>query len=138
MRVGIEGGRKGLHGTVEKVERRWFDGGRRPGGPSRTAASRLSAWSVGASGKLLPAWSLPLPAAAWLRRNLVHDRGPAHAIGEHMMGAEVQRRPAVGQALDEGGVPGGAVRLEGEGLDETQQVQDVAQVPGAGTVARRR
>ena len=62
----------------------------------------------------------------WLRsgfvEDLANDGGSAHAVSEHMVGAEIERCLAVRQPVDQGDVPGRAVGLKGQGFDQAQKI----------------
>ena len=62
----------------------------------------------------------------------IHQLHAAHAVGEHVVGPEVQRDATTGEALDEGDVPRGSGRIERMRLDQPDQVERLTQLPGVG------
>ena len=51
------------------------------------------------------------------------ERDPAHTVGEHVMGSQVEGGATAGQTVDQRRVPRRPVMLKGDRLKERDQVQ---------------
>ena len=133
---GDAGGAREVAGGAGQVERH--------GDGAGTAADRTVRQLVEAARprhrrpprRLRPRRLAPRPARARrrLRRRRVvqhrrHERRAAHAVGERMVRPQVEGGPAAGQPLDQRRVPWRVVGVERSGLEQGDQVEELALVP---------